>query len=80
MLDRRSEKVLELLVRTDLALPPTPVYENLRMQGATFSKRTVYRKLDRLERRGFVERINNGKGYYQATDAGSDHLLRGAEG
>jgi Fe2+ or Zn2+ uptake regulation protein len=74
MVDERGMAVLELLARTELALPPTPVYENLRLNGETFSKRTVYRKLDTLAEEGLVERVLDGKGYYQATDAGQEFV------
>jgi Fe2+ or Zn2+ uptake regulation protein len=74
MVDERGEMILELLVKTELALPPTPVYENLRMDGASFSKRTVYRKLDSLVAEGLVERVLDGKGYYRATDAGYEYV------
>jgi Fe2+ or Zn2+ uptake regulation protein len=74
MVDERGMAVLELLVRTELALPPTPVYENLRLSGETFSKRTVYRKLDALAEQGFVERVLDGKGYYRATSAGREYV------
>jgi Fe2+ or Zn2+ uptake regulation protein len=70
MLDFRAEAVLELLVASDLALPPTPIYENLRLNGETFSKRTVHRKLGNLVEAGYAEKVLNGKGYYRATEAG----------
>jgi Fe2+ or Zn2+ uptake regulation protein len=72
--DRRGERVLELLVESELALPPTPIYENLRMDGATFSKRTVHRKLKRLQDADLVERVVPEKGYYRATDAGHEYV------
>ena len=74
MLDFRAEAVLELLVASDLALPPTPIYENLRLNGETFSKRTVHRKLGNLVEEGYAEKVLNGKGYYRATEAGRIHL------
>jgi Fe2+ or Zn2+ uptake regulation protein len=70
MLDFRAEAVLGLLVDSELALPPTPIYENLRLNGETFSKRTVHRKLGTLVEAGYAEKVMNGKGYYRATDAG----------
>lgn len=66
--------MLELLVESGLALPPTPIYENLRMDGATFSKRTVHRKLSRLDDAELVERVIPEKGYYRATDAGREYV------
>lgn len=70
MLDFRAEAVLELLVTSDLALPPTPIHENLQLKGETFSKRTVHRKLRHLVEAGYAEKVLNGKGYYRATEAG----------
>jgi Fe2+ or Zn2+ uptake regulation protein len=70
MLDFRAEAVLELLVTSGLALPPTPIHENLRLNGETFSKRTVHRKLGTLVEEGYAEKVLNGKGYYRATEAG----------
>ena len=72
MLDFRAEAVLELLVASDLALPPTPIYENLRLNGETFSKRTVHRKLGLLVEEGYAERVLDGKGYYRATEPGCE--------
>jgi len=72
MLDFRAEAVLGLLVRSGLALPPTPIYENLRLNGESFSKRTVHRKLGTLVEEGYAEKVLDGKGYYCATEAGRD--------
>lgn len=74
MLDFRAKAVLEVLVASDLALPPTPIYENLRLSGETFSKRTVHRKLRLLVEEGYVEKVVHEKGYYRATDQGVAHL------
>lgn len=70
----RAEAILELLVETGLALPPTPIYENLRRRGATFSERTVHRQLKRLEEHGLVERVLGSKGYYRATERGEAYV------
>lgn len=72
--------MLELLVESGLALPPTPIYENLRRDGATFSKRTVHRKLDRLEENDLVERVIPEKGYYRATEAGREYVNGDSDG
>jgi Fe2+ or Zn2+ uptake regulation protein len=72
MLDFRAEAVLELLVASELALPPTPIYENLRLNGETFSKRTVHRKLGTLVEEGYAEKVLDGQGYYRATEAGRE--------
>ena len=49
------------------------------LEGVTFSKRTVYRKLDRLESEGYLERILDGKGYYRATEAGRQYVAEADE-
>ena len=54
--------------------PPTPVFENLRLSGATFSKTPVRWKLDELEDAGYVEKILESKGYYQITDEGRRYV------
>lgn len=76
MLDFRAEAVLKLLVGSGLALPPTPIHENLRLNGETLSKRTVHRKLRTLVEEGYAEKVLNGKGYYRATEAGRE-LIEG---
>lgn len=73
-LNYRDEAVLGLLVETELALPPTPIYENLRRRGEDISKRTVNRRLQVLEERGYVERVLERKGYYEATTKGEDYF------
>ena len=74
MLDFRAKAVLEVLVASELALPPTPIYENLRLRGETFSKRTVHRKLRLLVEEGYVEKVVDEKGYYRATEEGYARL------
>jgi Fe2+ or Zn2+ uptake regulation protein len=74
MLDFRAEAVLAVLVTSELALPPTPIYENLRLNGETFSKRTVHRKLRLLVEEGYVEKVVDEKGYYRATERGRAHV------
>lgn len=74
MLDFRAKAVLEVLVSSELALPPTPIYENLRLSGETFSKRTVHRKLRLLVEEEYVEKVVDEKGYYRATDEGHARL------
>jgi len=44
------------------------------MDGATFSKRTVHRKLDRLDEADLVERVLPDKGYYRATEHGHEYV------
>ncbi len=70
----RDEAILKFLAEKEIALPPTPLYENLRLEGATFSQRTVKRRLKLLEDYGYVERILGQQGYYQITDKGRAYL------
>lgn len=72
--NRRDEAILRFLAEKDIALPPTPLYENLRLKGATFSHRTTRRRLKQLEEAGYVEKILDEKGYYQITEKGREWL------
>ena len=82
----RKALVLQYLVHTRLALPPAVLYRNLRLrQNATFSESTLGNYLDELAADGLVTRIDpqamvdreiveldNGRGYWLATEAGRD--------
>lgn len=72
--NRRDDAILEFLAEKDIALPPTPLYENLRREGITFSKRTVRRRLKKLEEEGFIEQVLGEKGYYEISDKGRKYL------
>ncbi|WP_226021903.1 winged-helix domain-containing protein [Halomicrobium salinisoli] len=72
--EERQRKILELLDTSELALPPKPIYVNLQLQGATFGERTVNRHLSEMEEEGYVEKIDDRRGYYRITDAGRDLL------
>jgi len=78
--------VLQYLVHTRLALPPVVLFRNLRLrQNATFSEKTLNNYLHELEAEGLVARIDpeamvdrehvrldNGRGYWIATDDGHE--------
>ncbi len=71
----RERVILQFLAEHDLALPLTPIFENLkRNQGITFSKRTVKRRLEDLEADGHVQRLDIGRGYWEITEAGREYL------
>lgn len=53
--EERERAILKLLADSSLALPPKTIYINLKLQGATFSERTVHRLLSSLSERGLVE-------------------------
>ncbi|SDM46718.1 Ribonuclease R winged-helix domain-containing protein [Halogranum gelatinilyticum] len=72
--NRRDEAILQFLADKDIALPPTPIYENLRLEGATFSQRTVRRRLKQLHENEFVEKILGEKGYYRISEKGRAYL------
>jgi hypothetical protein len=81
--DRKS-LVLQYLVHTRLALPPSVLFRNLRLrQNATFSESTLGNYLDELREEGLITRIDpeamvdrevveidDGRGYWMATDGG----------
>lgn len=75
--NKRDEAILRFLAEKDIALPPRPLYENLRLEGATFSYRTVSRRLNHLHELGLVEKVLQEKGYYQITQEGHDYLESG---
>ncbi len=71
----REQVILQFLAEHELALPLTPIFENLRRnQGITFSKRTVKRRLEALEEDGYVQRLDIGRGYWEITDEGRAYL------
>lgn len=72
--NKRDKAILQFLSEKDIALPPRPLYENLRLKGATFSYRTVSRRLRHLDELGLVERILGEKGYYKITEKGQSYL------
>ncbi len=71
----REKIILEFMSEHELALPLTPIYENLRRkEGITFSKRTVKRRLEALEEDGDVEWLDIGRGYWQITEKGKKRV------
>jgi len=71
----RDELVLRFLHNHDVALPPTPLFFNLkRKHSVTFSKKTLRRRLTALRERGLVNYIDEGDGYYEVNEAGFEWL------
>ncbi len=71
----REEAILEFMVEHGLALPLTPIYENLkRERDITFSKRTVKRRLESLQEDGYMRRLEIGRGYWEVTDEGRAYV------
>ncbi len=67
----REEAILQFMAEHELALPLTPIYENLRRKrDITFSKRTVKRRLESLQEDGYVQWLDIGRGYWEITDEG----------
>lgn len=79
MPNKRDKEILRFLTVNEIALPPTPIHENLALQGATFTLRTVRRRLNKLEEAGYVEKTLDEKGYYQITDKGREWLRENTE-
>ncbi|WP_458208941.1 winged-helix domain-containing protein [Haladaptatus sp. NG-SE-30] len=73
-MNEKDDIILELLQETGLALPVTPIHENLRLQGHDFTRRTVRRRLKGLESHGLVNSLLGEKGYYQITEQGEAYL------
>ncbi|MDB2293697.1 hypothetical protein PM085_15680 [Halorubrum ezzemoulense] len=82
----RKALVLQYLVHTRLALPTAVLYRNMRLrQNATFSESTLKNYLSELEEEGLIKRVDpeamaerkvvevdNGRGYWLATEAGRE--------
>ena len=82
----RKALVLQYLVHTRLALPPSVLYRNLRLrQNATFGSSTLDNYLEELHEEGLITRIDpeamedrelveidEGRGYWVATEAGRE--------
>jgi DNA-binding HxlR family transcriptional regulator len=83
----RKALVLQYLVHTRLALPTAVLYRNMRLrQNATFSESTLKNYLSELEDEGLIKRVDpeamternvveleNGRGYWMATDSGREN-------
>lgn len=71
----RDQLILRFLNNHDIALPPTPLFFNLkRKHSVTFSKKTLRRRLISLRDRGLVDYIDEGDGYYAINDDGLEWL------
>lgn len=71
----REELILRFMAEHELALPLTPIFQNLRREeGITFSKRTVKRRLEALEEDGFVQWLDIGRGYWEITEKGKQRV------
>lgn len=71
----RREVILQFLADTGLALPPAPLYFNMKREMfVTFSKRTMQRHLKEMREEGLVQKIEEGDGYWRITEDGSDYL------
>jgi len=73
--EERKRQVLKLLVESGLDLPPAVIFHNCKKRGSTFERRSVDNYLGELVDEGYVERIDDSKGYYRATPDGRDHYL-----
>lgn len=81
----RKALVLEFLASTQLALPPSALFRNLRLRcNATFSESSLENYLAELEADGLVRRVDpealadreikeldDGRGYWLISDAGA---------
>ena len=71
----RDQLILQFLDTHEVALPPTPLFFNLRRsENVTFSKKTLRRRLSSLQERGLVTYIDEGDGYFEINDAGREWL------
>lgn len=73
--EERKLLVLELLGKSDLALPPKVIFLNLKKRGATFERRTLTNYLNELEEEGYIEQAADTPNYWQITDEGRRYLL-----
>lgn len=72
--EERRRAILEFLADSDLALPPKPIYINMRRRGATFGRKTVERHLKDMVEEGLVDRVLEEEGYYAITEDGRRYL------
>lgn len=84
----RKMQVLELLVESELALPPVVIFRNAKLRGATFERNTTNNYLNELADEGLIQKIdakalNSGniekietsqEGYFIATEKGHERL------
>lgn len=73
--EERKDTILQFLADRQVMLPPKPLYDNLKFYGnITFSYRTTKRLCKELSNDGFLEYVNEGKGYYRITHSGRDRV------
>ena len=67
--------VVELLSRRECCLSADEISESLRAEGERVGIASVYRVLERLHRRGLVQRVDLGEGpaRYEAATPGGEH-------
>jgi|AntDeeMetagen285_2_1112576.scaffolds.fasta_scaffold11534_2 predicted transcriptional regulator len=77
----RREVILQFMADTGLALPPAPLYYNMKEEMfVTFSKRTMQRLLKEMRGEGLVCKIEQGDGYWKVTDEGREYLQNADDG
>lgn len=54
----RKRRVLEILAKSQLALPPAVIFRNAKLRGADFERRSVNNYLPELYEEGLVEKVN----------------------
>lgn len=69
-----DDSILEYLHEHDVALPPTGLEINLGREGVSISYSTIHRRLQKLQDKGLVDKIDEQKGYYAITDKGHEYL------
>ncbi|SIS05669.1 winged helix-turn-helix domain-containing protein [Natronorubrum daqingense] len=69
-----DDSILEYLYEHDVALPPTGLEINLHREGIGISYSTIHRRLQKLQDKDLVEKVNEEKGYYAITDKGQKYL------
>jgi predicted transcriptional regulator len=73
--EERKRQVLGLLVESGLALPPTAILWNCKAEGATFERRTLDNYVEELVEDGYIKKVDEKRGYYQATQSGRDYYF-----
>ena len=77
--EERDESILRFLAERNAIFKPKALFENLReYENITFGYKTVKRRLNELEERGLVERVDlpdmNESSYRRITDRGRAYL------
>jgi predicted transcriptional regulator len=73
--EERMRQVLGILVESGLALPPAAIFYNLKERGATFERTSLDNYVRELREDGMIERVDDRKGYYRATQKGRDYYF-----